>query len=290
MLMLSSLLWGASFIFTKGLFLTEPHITPFLIVTGRLLIATACFVPFLLVTHRLEPIRKGDLPMFLLLSFFEPFLYSILETTGVNYVSASLASIIVATIPLFVPFGVALAYRERLRLLSVLGVALSLVGVFVMVAGPQAEFGASGRGVACLSGAVVIAVGYTLVLSKILKRYRPVTITAYQNLISLVYFVPVILIFDTDALPLLSYSWGMWGRLAFLGLLCSTLAYVFYNYGMRAMGPTAASVYNNLIPVVSLLLAVAIGQERLTLSKVVGMAVVIMGLFLAQRRNGGSGQ
>ena len=177
-----------------------------------------------------------------------------------------------------------MAYKERLRWVSVVGVVLSLVGIVVMMLGPDLTITANPLGVFYLVLAVIVAVGYTLVLVKVLKRYHPVTVTAYQNLFSIVYFIPLMLLVDHDVLPLLSYSPVMWARLAFLGVFCSTLAYIGYNYGMRASGATAASAYTNLIPVFSLFLAVAIGQEMLSLPKVIGIVIVLAGLFLAQRR------
>lgn len=288
LLWLSSAFWGASFVFTKGLFLTEPHITTLAIVTGRLLIASAFFIPLLALTHKLEHLRKEDLPIFFLLSFAEPFLYFLLETAGVKRVPPSLASIIVATIPIFVPFAMAAVYKERLRLRAVLGVLLSLAGVVLMLLPEEGGLlegnvldKSTGHGILFLFGAVAVGVTYVLVLSKVIKNYHPITITAYQNAFSLVYFVPLLLLCDADVLPLLSYAPGMWLRLAFLGVFCSTIAYVCYNYGIVAIGATAATVYNNVIPVFSLLLAVALGQENFCWTKVLGMAIVMVGLWLA---------
>ena len=48
-------------------------------------------------------------------------------------VSGSMASIVVATIPLFVPFGMAIAYKERIQVLTLAGIVLSLVGLGVML-------------------------------------------------------------------------------------------------------------------------------------------------------------
>ena len=92
MLVAAAALWGASFIFTKGLFLNEPHITAVVIATLRLCIASVVFVPLLALTHRLQPIGKGDVKMFMLLAFCEPFIYSILETSGVGLVPVWLPS------------------------------------------------------------------------------------------------------------------------------------------------------------------------------------------------------
>jgi len=287
-MIVSSALWGASFIFTKGLFISERSITPTIILTGRMLIATVVTIPMLWVTGNLERIRKEHIKYFLLLAFTEPFLYSLCETGGVQFVSGSLASIIIATIPLFVPFAMALVYKEKLRVSAVVGVMLSLVGIALMTLNDDFSFSASPKGLLLLACAVVIAVLYTLILVKVLDHYRPMTITCYQNLIGLVYFLPLMLVVDGDHLSSLTYSSSMWLPLAFLGIFCSTVAYMCYNYGMKRLGATAASVYNNIIPVFSLLLALAIGQETLSMLKVLGMSVVLVGLTVAQKTFGSS--
>ena len=286
LMVLSSAFWGASFIFTKGLFLSEPAISPTIILTGRMLIATLFTMPLLMLTGRLERIKREHIKYFLILAFTEPFLYSICETGGVQYVSGSLASIIVATIPLFIPFGMALVYKEKLKIKAVIGVLLSLVGIALMSLDDDFSFSASPKGLILLACAVFIAVVYTLILVKILDHYHPITITSYQNLIGLFYFAPLMLVMDYDRLPLLSYSAKMWLLLAFLGIFCSTVAYMLFNYGMKKLGATAGSVYNNIIPVFSLLLALAIGQESISLLKVVGMLIVLFGLTVAQKTFG----
>lgn len=288
LLLLSSAFWGASFVFTNGLFLTEPHITTMEIVTGRLLVATLFFLPILAITRRFQPLGRKDVLFFLLLSFLEPFLYFILETSGVKLLPPSISSIVISTIPLFVPFAMSLVYKEKLSLWAVLGVLLSLVGVAIMLGPSDLIHGmvftaTTTRGLLCLLGAVSVGVVYVLVLSKVIKDYRPITITAYQNAFSLIYFIPLMFILDADTLPLLSFSWGMWYRLIFLGVFCSTIAYVCYNYGILAIGATAATVYNNVIPVFTLILALLMGQETFTWGKIIGMLIVIAGLFLAGR-------
>ena len=282
-MILSSAFWGASFIFTKGLFNNEQAITPLIILTGRMLIATVFTVPILWFTGRLEPIRKDHLKYFLLLAFTEPFLYSLCETGGVQFVSGSLASIIIATIPLFIPFAMALIYKEKIKANAVIGVLLSLGGITLMTLNDDFSFSASPKGLLLLASAVLIAVIYTLILVKVLDHYKPMTITCYQNCIGLIYFLPLMLVVNGDHLPMLSYSAAMWLPLLFLGIFCSTVAYMFYNYGMKHLGATAASVYNNIIPVFSLLLALAIGQESLNILKVLGMCVVMLGLTVAQK-------
>ena len=293
-LVLSTVFWGISFILTKELFLTEEHMTVTILIALRLAIATAVMVPTLAITRKLQPLRRGrgkglgallrgDLKWFLLLALCEPFIYHLCETSGVQLLSGSLASVVIATIPLFVPFGMWFAYRKRIGLRLIVGIALSLLGIGVMLGNsllnPSADLG---RGLLFLGGAVVIAVVYTLLLVRVVDHYNPIVVTTWQNIIGLVYFLPLVLAFDGSHLPLLSYSPRMLGLLLVLGICCSTLAYAGYNLGVRVLGASEACVFNNAIPVFSLITAIIIGQETFSWSNVIGMAIVIGGVVLAQ--------
>lgn len=282
LLTLASVFWGVSFILTKELFLTEPHMTVTVLIALRLAIASAVMLPLLAVTRKLQRIRRGDLKWFLLLTLCEPFIYHLCETSGVQLVSGSLASVVIATIPLFVPFGVWAAYRRRPNMAVVIGVALSLVGVAVMLIGGEGLTG-NLKGMLFLTGAVAIAVVYTLLLVKVVDHYNPLVITTWQNIIGLAYFLPLVLAFDAGELVQLSFSPRMLGLLLVLGICCSTLAYAFYNHGVRRLGAAEACIFNNTIPIFSLIAAIILGQEGFSWPKLVGMAVVIVGVVISQR-------
>ena len=285
-LLLASALWGMSFIMTKEIALTMPEMTALHIITFRMLLASIVMIPLLAVLHKLERVRREDVKWFLLLSFAEPFLYSFLETSGTLRVDGSLAAVVVATIPLFVPFGMAAAYKEKIHWLTIAGIMLSMVGIGVMLWGGAGALSGDSGGVAIglllLAGAVVVAVVYTLLLVKIVDRYRPITITAYQNLIGLFYYLPVMLLFDGNKLQTLTFSPKVLFLLLALGILCSTVAYACYNYGIRHIGATASCIFTNTIPVFSMVAAVAIGQECFSATKAVGMVIVIAGVVLVQ--------
>ena len=283
MLATASALWGFSFIMTKELSICENgQITPLQLITFRMVLATAVMMPMLAITRRLERIRKEDLKWFLLISFSEPFLYSFLETSGTLMVDGSLAAVVVATIPLFVPFGMAAAYRERIHWTTMVGIVLSLIGIGVMLFGGSNGFGGKAGGLLFLAGAVVVAVIYTLLLVKVVDHYRPITITVWQNFFGMLYYIPVMLLLDGKGLALLSYSPKMILLLLALGVLCSTVAYMFYNYGIRSLGATASCIFTNTIPVFSMLAAILIGQESFSLWKAFGMLIVIAGVVMAQ--------
>lgn len=283
----SVVFWGVSFILTKELFLTEEHMTVTTLITLRLALATAVMLPALALTRKLQPIRRKDLKWFLLLALCEPFIYHLCETNGVRLVSGSLASVVIATIPLFVPFGMWVAYRQRIKPIMIVGVVLSLAGVLLMLNGEIDFEGAGLKGMLFLTGAVVIAVVYTILLVKIVDHYHPLVVTTWQNVIGLAYFLILTLSTVTFhlspfTLHLLSWSPKMLLILLVLGICCSTLAYAGYNYGVRNLGASEACIFNNAIPVFSLIAALAIGQETFSWVKVIGMAIVIAGVVISQ--------
>ncbi len=290
----SVVFWGVSFILTKELFLTEEHMTVTALITLRLALATVVMVPFLLLTRKMQRIHRKDIKWFLLLALCEPFIYHLCETNGVRLVSGSLASVVIATIPLFVPFGMWIAYRQRIKPVMIIGVMLSLAGVVLMTTSSTENFQFSifnfqFQGLLFLAGAVVIAIVYTLLLVKIVDRYNPLVITTWQNIIGLAYFLILTLSSFTFHLSpltfhLLSWSPKMLLILLVLGIFCSTLAYAGYNYGVRNLGASEACIFNNAIPVFSLVAAVLIGQEDFSWLKVLGMIVVISGVIIAQKK------
>lgn len=287
LLILSTGFWGVSFVMTKEL-LDVPHMTVPILIALRMAVATAVMLPALALARKLERVRREDIKWFLLLALCEPFIYNLCETNGIDNVSSSLASVIIATIPLFVPFGMWLGYRKRIKPAMLIGVVMSLGGVGIMLVGGEALTG-SLKGLLFLSGAVFIAVVYTLILVKIVDHYQPVTITVYQNLIGLVYYLPLAFLSassDKFQFSFFNFQFQDWLFLLALGICCSTLAYVFYNRGVRHLGASEACIFNNAIPVVTFFVALSLPglahPETFSWLKLLGIIIVISGVIIAQ--------
>lgn len=290
LLILSTVFWGVSFVMTKEL-LDVPHMTAPILIALRMAVATAVMLPVLALARKLEKVHKKDIKWFLLLALCEPFIYNLCETNGIDNVSSSLASVIIATIPLFVPFGMWIGYRKHIKPAMLIGVVMSLVGVGIMLIGGEALTG-SIKGLLFLAGAVFIAVVYTLILVKIVDHYRPVTITVYQNIIGLVYYLPLAFYSasaDNFQFSILNFQFQDLLYLLILGICCSTLAYVFYNRGVRHLGASEACIFNNAIPVVTFFVALSLPglahPETFSWLKLLGIVTVISGVIIAQSEN-----
>ncbi len=274
------LFWGLSFVWSKHL-LTN-NFPVFTIVTIRLVIASFVFVSFFKWRNLLESIQRKDLKDFILLSFFEPFLYFIGENFGLKFVDASFAAVIIALIPILISITMFFAEKNPISWEFIIGAAISLIGVSLLSINPDGTMDFSLKGVLFLCIALGSAVGYSVLLSRLVKKYRPLTITTYQNFIAIPFYIPFMFIFDIKIWPSLIWDFQNIFCLVCLAILCSAGAYMLYSYSVKKLTVTKVSVFTNLIPIVTLIVASAIGQETFSKVKFLGIIIVIAGVILSQ--------
>lgn len=276
----SMLFWGMSFVWTKQLL--NAGFPVFTIVFLRLAIASIIFVTLFKIQHKLEKIPKGDWKWFLLLAFFEPFLYFIGEDFGMMYVDASFAAVMIALIPIVVSLTMHFAEGEVLQKEFFIGTIVSVAGVFIMTFGFGSAIHVNFKGVAILMVAVLAAAGYSVMLSRMLKTYSPVTVTTMQNLLAIPFYLPFVCIFDLRLWGGLPWTWNLIMCLLCLAVFCSAGAYMCYSYAAKQISVTKVSVFANAIPMVTLFCATIIGQESITLQKCLGVVLVVFGVIVSQ--------
>jgi drug/metabolite transporter (DMT)-like permease len=130
--------------------------------------------------------------------------------------------------------------------------------------------------------AVFSAVGYNLMLSKLVGDYTPVFIVCVQNIIGAVLFLPLFLILDFKNFISTPFTFGMFLPVAELSLFASCVAFILFAYSVSQMGITKANVFTNSIPVFTALFSFFILGERLTLQNITGMLIVIAGIIMSQ--------
>jgi len=271
--------WSVSFIWTR---VAIRSFQPMMLITLRLLIASLLLFAFLKASGKLQRIKRKDLRWFVLLAFFEPFMYYIGETYGLTMVESTLAAVIVSTIPLFAPVMAFIFLREKMSLPNFLGIIVSLVGVLVVVYDPQGGMNANPWGVALMFFAVFSSISYTTVLRKISTEYTTINVIFYQSLIGLGFFFPTFLITDSDKIASMHISSEAIMALILLAVFASVIAFVLFAGVVREIGVAKTNVFVNLIPVFTALFAWLFLGESITFSKMVGIFVVVAGLFVSQ--------
>ncbi|MDP4185233.1 MAG: DMT family transporter [Bacteroidota bacterium] len=278
----SMVCWSFSFVWVKVVYVSYKPITTVLF---RLIISSVLLFAFGIICKKLDkPDRKGFLNL-MLLAFFEPFLYFMGESFGMQYVSSTLGSVIVSTIPLFTPITAWYLYREKLSIRNFIGLLVSFLGVGIVVLNKDFSLQISTAGFMLMFLAVLSAIGYSAVLKKASYQYNPLTVIAYQNFIGIFYFLPFWLIFDVNDFMHTPFNGNAMWAIFKLAVFASSLAFILYTYAIRHLGINKANIFTNTIPVFTAIFAFFILEEELNLRKLIGISVVIGGLFLSQLKS-----
>jgi len=282
LLMASMAFWGCSFVWYKMAYLWFKPIT---VVFFRLTVSSSLLFLFARMAGKLQKVHKHDLPLFILVAFFEPFLYFLGESFGMQLVSSTLASILIATIPLFTPVAAFFLYKEKLSLLNISGIIISLAGVILVVCSNHLNWKSSATGILLISLAVFSAVGYSMAVKKVTERFNPFTIVAWQNGIGALFFLPLFLLHDLPKIDFAILQWHSFVPLLYLTFFASILAFVFFVYGVSKIGVTKANIFTNAVPVFTAIFAWLTLKEELGLVKIAGMAIVLSGIIMSQMSN-----
>jgi drug/metabolite transporter (DMT)-like permease len=278
---LSMLFWGLSFVWFK---IVIKWYEPITIIFLRLIMSGSLLLLFMLFTRSWQTIKRKHLKYFLMLSFAQPLCYFLGESFGLTLVSSTIASVIIATIPLFSPFAAYYVVREKVTFQVVAGIIFSFAGILFMLFNPDLSLNAAPKGVLLLFVAVFAAVGYSVIIRKISHEYNPVTIITHQNLIGAVYFLPLFLIFDFQHFITITPPRELILAMLQLAVFASTLAYVFYIIAIKGIGMLKANVFTNLIPVFTGIFSFFILDEKFTAVKIAGMFMVMLGVLVSQSR------
>jgi len=288
-LFLTAVFWGGTFI--AGRILAQ-EVQPWSGSFLRFLVASVGMIP--LVWHfegRLQPLRKKEVLLVFLSGMTGVFLYNVFFLTGLQTVQAGRASVIVDSNPVLISLFAALLFRgERMTPRKILGVALSVCGaVFVITRGHPEEIlqGAAGRGEMFIFGCVASWVSYSLIGKVVMRDVQPVSAVTYACLVGASALLPPALI-EGMAGNLGSYSIASWLSIVYLGFFGTCIGFIWYYEGIREIGPSRAGVFINFVPISAVVLSFFLLGETVDASLLIGTALVLSGIYLANRSAGGS--
>lgn len=278
-LILAMVLWGSSFIALK---VAVTEMAPMVVVFLRMAIGATAFLvvwPWLRHGFNYQP---GDWKLLGGMVLFEPCLYFMFEAQALVYTSAGQAGMVTAMLPLMVAVGAYFFLGERNTKRQWLGFLIAVSGVIWMtltsIESEQAPNALLGNFLEFL--AMCTAVGYTLLVKHLTKRYSAFVLTALQSFAGVMFFFPFAMMSDwPDTISLSTV-----GILVYLGLVITLGAYGLYNYSLTHVKASTAAGYTNLLPALSLLFSMLLLGERLSLIQWVAIVIIFFGVWLSQER------
>ncbi len=281
-LVLVALAWGGTFI---GVRVLATAMAPSNAAVWRYVIASVVLLLLVFV-------REGGLPRLTRVQWLGVAVlgatgvaaFNFLFMLGMHTVPASRGSLVVALNPAATLVGAALFLHERLTRNKILGIVIALFGVSVVLGHGDPRHlldGGIGQGEAALFGCVLAWAAYTLLGKRVLKGLTPLAATTYAALIGTVLLAVVALVLGEFRIPELSWRVGI--AFAFVGVIGTALAFVWFYEGVLAIGPARAAVFINLVPVFAIALGVLLLGEPLEWSMLAGGAIVVVGIYLINR-------
>ncbi len=278
-LLVAMTFWAISYIWAKE---ALKVFSPFAMVFLRLSISGVLVFVFSIIIKKLQKIKKQDLKFFIGLALFDPILYFVGEAHGLKYMSSTLASILISTIPLFVPFFLLIFYKEKLVLYNIIGIIISIIGVAIIILKNDFSLVVQVEGFLFMALAVFSAVFYTGFVIKITSKYSVFTIIAYQNLFGGLGTFILFLFFDVNSFEISSLTLKNLIPILELAIFPSSISFIIFTLAIKQIGANQATVFTNLIPVITAVFAYFILSEAITLKIIIGIIIVILGLFISQ--------
>lgn len=274
-----SILWPSAATATKlGLQVAQP----FIICIARFF--TAALI-MLLVTHiflRKRLPQKNEWKQLAIYGLLNNALYLGLYVIAMQQVSAGLGALAVATNPVLINLMAALFFGHKIRWVTVLSLVLCMGGV-LLAAWPLFENSfATPAGISILLISMVVYSSGTIYFSK--QKWNDLhvlTINGWQTFFGSLFMLPLAAATFDRSRNLLNLKFA--GSILWLAIPVSIVGVQLWLYLLKD-NAVKASFWLFLCPVFGFLIAAAIIQEPIGLFTILGMMLVLAGLYLVQKR------
>ncbi len=266
-----AVLWGIPYFLIK---VAVGELSPFVVAWGRLFLGAALLLPIALSRGAVLPVTRRWRWAVALAVLYYAFPFTLIPV-GETFISSSLTAIIIAAVPLTITL--LNLRRERPSATRVTGLVIGFVGVAVLVGIDAGGRASELIGVACILAVTVFYAIGPLIISRRLGGLDPIGTTGATTAIAAVVLTPIAIWQAPSRLP----AAGVILAVVALGALCTAVALTAYFYVIREAGPSRASVVTYINPAIAVLVGVVLLHERLTVTAVGGMLLILIGSWLA---------
>ena len=279
-----AVLWGLPYLFIR--LAVQAEVAPVVVVWLRTGGAALLLLPLALQRGAMRGLarRWRALLALTIVQVTAPFL---LITYGEQYISSSLAGLLVASEPMFVVLLITtLSYIghhqdawDRIRARQVLGLVIGFGGVLALLGLDIGRSSDSLLGAALvLTAALLYAVG-ALLIRHVSTDTEPTGVIAAIMVVNTVLLTPVALTRLPDRLPPAPAT----ASLVALAVLCTAAAFTTYFALIAEVGPASATIVFYATPVVTVAAGVLVLAEPITAGTVPGLLLIVAGSWLATR-------
>ncbi len=274
--------WGVNFVAIKG---AVSEMSALAFNALRFGLGTLIMLVIWYVAERGARIERRDWLGIALLGVVGNTIYQLTFIVAIKLSTPSNTSLIVATSPIWTAILAAALKLDRLSWKSWAGIVLSFVGLYLVITAGSEGFTLGSQ---TLTGDLLMLVGavawaaYTVLARPYLKKYSPTTFTTWTMAVG----APVVFLAgipDLLSLNFAALNLSTWLTLVFSAIFAISVGYIIWNTAVKKLGQARTATYNNLPPIIALAVGALLLGEAPTPQKLLGAAVVLIGVTITRR-------
>ena len=277
----ANLIFGLNFVIAKGIM---PHwLEPRAIIVLRVVgAATVFWIVDLIIGS--EKVARTDLRRMFVAAIFGVALNQILFFEGLNLTTPINASIIMVGVPIFVLVMSHFIIKDRITWTKAIGIALGFAGAaYLILRNGDITFSSS-----TTMGNIMVMInaasyGLFLVLVKpLMHSYKPITVMKWVFTFGMIFVIPASLKQISEA-NFAVIPFHIWLSIGYVVIFTTVIAYFLNNYSLKKISPSVNSSYIYMQPMITTLVAVSFGKDKLTVVEIVASVLIFIGVYFVNK-------
>ncbi len=279
-LLLTTILWGANIPVVK---FASGHVEPLVFNATRVVLSSIALGALATIETRFvqQPAERLSLPRFVVFALVSGLFYPLMFMWGIDRTTAGNTALLLSSMPLWTAIISAFFLRERLPPVTWFAFGIAFVGTaIVVVAGGKVHFSSDNLvGNLFITASAMLWASGTVISGPLLKQVSPLRLAFFSCLLTTPIHLLIVARRLPQALPAFADPGVLWA-LIYSGIFSTGIAYATWHVGVRRLGGSHASIYQNVVTLVAVLGGwLALGEPLLT-SQIFGGALMICGLLL----------
>ncbi|WP_312472264.1 DMT family transporter [Neobacillus sp.] len=277
LLLVISCIWGSQFFFVE---LVTNDLGSITLSALKALIGAICLTVISLFLPKEN--NTDNFKKYFWIALFEVVLPFILIAQGQKYVSSSIASMLIAMVPIFTLVFFALFFKKIVRKLEIVSIILGFIGIVTLSWPTQGMMNLSGNifgNVLLILAAMSFAV--SLILMEKLEGGSPVVHMRNVLWIASIVLLPLVFLFEQPLQMNINNTQILY--IIILGMFHAGIVYMLYNLLIQEEGALFASFSNYIVPVIGVILGYFILNEPLLLQHKIGIFIILLAVLFSNK-------
>jgi len=267
--------WGMMFVINDYLL---DYLSPNIMVFLKLLAASILSLAFVLIRDKGIKINRKDLPKIAIIGLIAMCIYNTLEGIGIDLTSASVAALILATVPIFTALTDYILFKNKVNAWTIVGIFGSILGVTILTLGAEdAKIKATVLGLIVMVLAASLWALYIVNVKPIQKKYDPMVLVAMFTTSGMIGSLFTVIIAKPEKME---FNLSVFILILVSSAFGFVIAQYFYIKVIKHIKVTTVAVFENLIPVTSVVASFLIFGQMLNIIQSIGALIILTSVTL----------